>query len=60
LTPMEVRRRMQAQLPLSVKRRLADLTIDNDKDMTALRANVKSAYAGLSLLYGGLSHGNAD
>ena len=59
-TPMEVRRRVKAQLPLAVKRGLADLTIDNDKDIAALRANVKRTCEGLHLLYGGLSHGNAD
>ncbi|MDE2511209.1 MAG: dephospho-CoA kinase [Elusimicrobia bacterium] len=60
LTPMEARRRMKAQLPLSVKRILADHAIDNDKDLSALRAKVKSAYEGMSLLFGGTPHGHAD
>lgn len=60
LTPMEVRRRMKAQLPLAVKRRLADHTLDNDGDVIALRAKVKRAHAGLALLYGGTPNGHAD
>ncbi|HEX4047465.1 MAG TPA: dephospho-CoA kinase [Elusimicrobiota bacterium] len=60
LTPMEVRRRMKAQMPLAVKRKLADRTIDNDKDLSALRAKIGMTHAGLALLYGGTPNGHAD
>ena len=59
-TPMEARRRMKAQLPLDRKRKLADHTIDNDKDLSALRANVNAVHAGLVLLYGGTPNGNPN
>ena len=59
-TPVEARRRIKAQLPLATKRRLADHTIDNDKDLIALRAKVDAAHAGLALLYGGSPNGNPD
>ena len=59
-TLAEARRRVKAQLPLDRKRRLADHTIDNDKDITALRANVNAVHAGLALLYGGTPNGHAD
>ena len=59
-TPVEARRRIKAQLPLARKRVLADHTIDNDKDLIALRANVDAAHAGLALLYGGSPNGNPD
>lgn len=59
-TPMEARRRIKAQLPLAAKRKLADHTIDNDKDIAALRAKVNAAHAGLALLYGGTPNGNPD
>jgi dephospho-CoA kinase len=59
-TPVEARRRNKSQLSLATKRRLADHTIDNDKDLSALRANVNVAHAGLALLYGGSQNGHAD
>ena len=59
-TLAEARRRVKAQLPLDRKRRLADHTIDNDKDLSALRANVNAVHAGLALLYGGTPNGHAD
>ncbi|MFI5350132.1 MAG: dephospho-CoA kinase [Elusimicrobiota bacterium] len=59
-TLAEARRRVKAQLPLERKRRLADHTIDNDKDLSALRANVVKTHAGLALLYGGTPNGHAD
>jgi dephospho-CoA kinase len=59
-TRAEARRRVKAQLPLARKRRLADHTIDNDKDLSALRANVNAVHAGLALLYGGTPNGHAD
>jgi dephospho-CoA kinase len=60
LTAAEARRRVKAQLPLDRKRRLADHAIDNDKDLSALRAKVSRAYDGLTLLYGGTPNGNVD
>jgi dephospho-CoA kinase len=60
VAPAEVRRRIKAQLPVRVKRRLADLTLDNDGTPAALRAKVRAVQAGLSLLYGGTPNGNAD
>jgi dephospho-CoA kinase len=59
-TLAEARRRVKAQLPLDRKRRLADHTIDNDRDLSALRANVNAVHAGLALLYGGTPNGNPD
>jgi dephospho-CoA kinase len=59
-TLAEARRRVKAQLPLDRKRRLADHTIDNDQDLSALRANVNAVHAGLALLYGGSPNGHAD
>jgi dephospho-CoA kinase len=59
-TLAEARRRVKAQLPLARKRRLADHAIDNDKDLSALRANVNAVHAGLALLYGGTPNGHAD
>jgi dephospho-CoA kinase len=58
-TAAEVRRRVKAQLPLGVKRRLSDHTIDNDGTLAELRAKTRTVYAGLSLLYGGTPNGNA-
>lgn len=60
LTPMEVRRRMKAQLPLAQKRRLADYTIDNDKTISQLNVKVKRLHAGLALLFGGTPNGNSN
>jgi dephospho-CoA kinase len=59
-TLAEARRRMKAQLPLATKRRLADHAIDNDKDLSALRAEINITHAGLALLYGGTPNGHAD
>ena len=60
LTAAQARRRMKAQMPLGAKRRLADHTIDNDRDSAALRAKIAKTQAGLALLYGGTPNGNAD
>jgi dephospho-CoA kinase len=60
LSISQARRRMNAQLSLARKRSLADHTIDNDDDLTALRAKINIAHAGLALLYGGTPHGNPD
>lgn len=59
LPSSEIRRRISAQWPLARKRALADLTLDNDGTRAALRARVREAHAGLSLLYGGTPNGNA-
>jgi dephospho-CoA kinase len=60
LSAAEARRRVRAQWPLAAKRRLADLTLDNDGTPGALRARVRVVAAGLALLYGGTPNGNAD
>ena len=60
LSAAEARRRIKAQWPLKDKRRLADLTLDNDGTPVRLRAQVRAAHAGLALLYGGTPNGNAD
>jgi dephospho-CoA kinase len=60
LTAAQARRRIAAQMPLGAKRRLADHTIDNDKNLAALRARIAETQAGLALLYGGTPNGNAD
>ncbi|MBI2790063.1 MAG: dephospho-CoA kinase [Elusimicrobia bacterium] len=60
LSSQEARRRMKAQLPLDQKRILADVTIDNDKDIKHLHKHINDYHSGLSLLLGGLSHGNHD
>jgi dephospho-CoA kinase len=60
LTAAEARRRIAAQWPLAKKRALADYVLDNDGTPAALRAKVRSAHAGLALLYGGTPNGNAD
>jgi len=54
----EARARIKAQLPLSQKRRLADVTIDNDKDIKSLTTTINEYYEGLSLLYRGTPNGN--
>jgi dephospho-CoA kinase len=60
LPAAEARRRARAQWPLAAKRRLSDMTLDNDGTPAALRAKVREAAAGLALLYGGTPNGNAD
>ncbi len=55
----EARRRMAAQWPMAKKRRLADVTIHNDKNMKHLDNQVREYHEGLRLLLGGLSHGNS-
>lgn len=44
LTPAEIRARMQAQLDDAERRKHADLVIENDGDLTALRARVEAAW----------------
>lgn len=60
LSSKEARLRMKAQLPLDRKRGLADVTIDNDGNIETLKTEINSYHEGLSLLLGGLSHGNLD
>lgn len=56
----EARLRIKAQLPLDQKRKLADVTITNDKDISSLNKKIRAYHEGLTLLLGGLSHGNLD
>lgn len=50
--------RVKAQLPLGQKRKLADITIHNDKSLNNLSRQIHEYHEGLTLLHGGLSHGN--
>lgn len=59
-TAAEARRRMKAQMPLARKERLADVTIRNDRTISHLKTDINAYHEGLSLLLGGLTHGNAD
>lgn len=58
LSAADARRRLAAQWPLDKKRRLADLTVDNDGTLKDLRAATRAVHAGLALLYGGTPNGN--
>lgn len=58
LDSQEARRRIRVQWPLTRKRMLADVTIDNDKDIHHLRKNVKNYHVGIQLLYRGTPNGN--
>lgn len=60
LSAKDARRRIDAQWPLDLKRTLADVTIDNDKDLPHLQDDIRSYHEGLKLLLGGLPHGNPD
>lgn len=60
LSSKEARLRIKSQLPLDQKRKLADVTINNDKDLTYLEKQIGEYHQGISLLHRGLSHGNAD
>lgn len=60
LNSQEARLRIKAQMPLDEKRRMADVTIHNDGNIENLKTEVHSYHEGLSLLLGGLSHGNHD
>lgn len=60
LSSKEARLRIKAQLPLDQKRELADVTINNDKSIENLKTEINAYHEGLSLLLGGLSHGNHD
>ena len=56
----EARLRIKAQMSLDEKRRMADVSIHNDKDLSHLEKKVGEYYQGIALLHRGLSHGNAD
>jgi len=60
LNSTEARLRIKAQMPLDEKRRMADVSINNDKSIENLKTEIHSYHEGLSLLLGGLSHGNHD
>lgn len=60
LTSREARLRIKAQMPLDEKRRMADVSINNDGSIEDLKTDIHSYHEGLSLLLGGLSHGNHD
>lgn len=60
LNAKEARLRIKAQLPLARKEKLADVTIRNDKDIRQLEKKVTQYHEGLTLLLGGLSHGNIN
>lgn len=60
LNSKEARLRVKAQLSLDQKRKLADVTIDNDNDVNFLNKNIHTYHEGLNLLLKGLSHGNHD
>lgn len=60
LSSKEARLRIKAQLPLDQKQKLADVTIHNDKNIENLKTEVNAYHQGLSLLLGGLSHGNPN
>lgn len=60
LNSKEARLRINAQMPLDEKRRMADVIIDNDKDLQHLGKKVDEYYQGIALLHRGLSHGNVN
>ena len=60
LTSQAARLRIKSQLPLDQKRKLADVTINNDKGIENLKTEIYAYHEGLSLLLGGLPHGNHD
>ena len=56
----EARLRVKAQLPLAQKRKLSDVTIDNDKSVAVLETKISEYYLGLTLLHRGSSHGHPN
>ena len=44
LSPVEIQRHLDAQMPLADKRRLADYVIENDGDLTELKKNVEAVW----------------
>ncbi len=53
LSRADAARRIASQWPLPRKRALADLTLDNDGTVAALKKQVEALNRGLQLLYGG-------
>lgn len=60
LSSQEARLRIKAQMPLDEKRRMADVNINNDKNIKHLDKHIHEYFSGLNLLIKGLSHGNHD
>lgn len=60
LTSREARLRIKAQMPLEKKRRMADVSIRNDKSVENLNTEVNAYHEGLTLLLGGLPNGNLN
>ncbi|MBI4062094.1 MAG: dephospho-CoA kinase [Elusimicrobia bacterium] len=58
LDPQEARRRMAAQWPMAKKQRLADVAIHNDRNLAYLQKKIREYHEGLTLLHGGIPHGN--
>ncbi|PIR16808.1 MAG: dephospho-CoA kinase, partial [Elusimicrobia bacterium CG11_big_fil_rev_8_21_14_0_20_64_6] len=58
LSPKDAALRIKAQMPLAAKRRLADVSIDNDKDIESLKTKIEEYHAGLNLLHRGMPNGN--
>ncbi len=54
----EARQRINSQMPLDEKRRMADVSIDNDKNIKHLKENINEYYSGLQLLHRGMTNGN--
>lgn len=54
----EAKRRMAAQWPMAKKRRMADVNIDNDKDIKHLETKIREYHRGLTLLHRGTPNGN--
>ena len=44
LSPAEIQRHLDAQMPLADKRKLADYVIENDGDLTELKTNVEAVW----------------
>lgn len=59
LKPNDARLRMKAQWTMAAKRKLADVTIDNDETISHLQTKVSEYYQGISLLHRGQPNGNA-
>lgn len=58
LNPREAKLRIASQMPLAKKIRLADVTVHNDKTISDLNIKINDYFAGINLLYRGMSHGN--
>jgi len=58
LNPREAKLRIASQMPLAKKIRMADVTVHNDKTISHLTSHINDYFAGINLLYRGMSHGN--